>query len=56
MKESHKLERNIFCDYINKEKISSEKIFSTYEKIFYLDFMHNKKTNQIRLTNQTKKI
>ena len=55
LKEDHKIQRNKFCQYINEKKIKSSEIFFTDEKIFYLDFMPNKQTNQIRLTNQTKK-
>ena len=55
LKEAHKMQRNKFCQYINEEQIKSGDIFFTDEKIFYLDFMPNKQTNQIRLSNQTKK-
>ena len=54
IKKEHILKRNDLSDYIKNENIKLKEIFFTDEKIFLLDFIPNKKTNQIRLSKEMK--
>ena len=54
IKKEHILKRKEFADYIKNENIKSKEIFFTDEKIFLLDFIPNKQTNQIRLSKEMK--
>ncbi len=54
IKKEHILKRNELSDYIKNENIKLKEIFFTDEKIFLLDFIPNKKTNQIRLSKEMK--
>lgn len=47
----HIQKRKEFANYIISEKINGNNIFFTDEKLFLINFMPNKQTNQIRLTN-----
>ena len=55
IKPEHSIKKKNFAQYISEEKISGEDIFFTDEKIFLLDFLPNKQTNQVRLSNLMKK-
>ena len=55
LKDSHKKSRKLFAEYIKEEGINGDEIFFTDEKLFLLDFIPNKQTNQFRLSNNTKK-
>jgi hypothetical protein len=55
IKSVHAIQKKNFAKYITDEKISGNDIFFTDEKIFLLDFLPNRQTNQIRLSNYMKK-
>ena len=55
IKPEHIIQKKKFSKYILEEKIKGDDIFFTDEKIFLLDFMPNKQTNQVRFINRTKK-
>ena len=55
IKPEHIIQKKKFSKYILEEKIKGDDIFFTDEKIFLLDFMPNKQTNQVRLSNLMKK-
>jgi len=55
LKDDHKRSRKQFTEYIKEEEIKGEDIFFTDEKLFLLDFIPNKQTNQFRLSNCMKK-
>ena len=55
IKPEHSILKKKFAQYISKEKINGDEIFFTDEKIFLLDFLPNKQTNQVRLSNLMKK-
>ena len=55
IKKEHILKRKEFCDYIKSENIKGDDIFFTDEKIFVLEWVPNKQTNQVRLTKLMKR-
>ena len=55
LKKEHIIKRKQFANYIKENNIKGSEIFFTDEKIFLLDFLPNKQTNQIRLSDSMKK-
>ena len=55
IKKEHISKRKEFSEYIKSENIKSEDIFFTDEKIFVLEWVPNKQTNQVRLTKLMKR-
>ena len=55
IKPEHIIQKKNFAQYILEKEIKGNEIFFTDEKIFLLDFIPNKQTNQVRLSSSMKK-